>query len=169
MSRKLPNGLTAQQEEFAQLLAKGVAQKVAYLQAGYRGKEVDSLASHLASKPQVVARVAEIMGSAARSVSVDLAYVIGGLKEISDYGRSKVPIVTIDGDVVGEKVADASAANRALELLGKHLGAFIDRSQIELSDGTRKHIEALVRIVAEEVHDPDTMRRIVERIGQEMR
>ena len=166
MSKRLPNGLTVQQDDFARGVAKGMSQTEAAIRAGYSPKTAESIGSRLSRNVKVAALIESLRNKVAQKAEVDLAYVIGGLKEISDYGRSKVPIVTADGDVVGERVADASAANRALELLGKHLGAFIDRSQIELSDGTRRHIERIVQIIVDEV-DAETATRIISRITGE--
>jgi len=67
-----------------------------------------------------------------------------------------------------DKMTDAPAANRALELLGRTMGAFIDRTQIDLSESTRKHIEQLVQIVVDEVQDVETVRRIVARLEGEL-
>lgn len=43
------------------------------------------------------------------------------------------PVTDRDGMPTGEYRYDGSVANRALELLGKELGMFIDRSKVDLS------------------------------------
>lgn len=169
MTAKLPNGLTVRQDDFARYVAKGMTETDAAIRAGYSAKTARANVNRLMAIDGVRSLIESLRSKVAQKVEVDLAFVIGGLRENALRCQTAVPVLGEDGEPIGEYKFDASGSNRAFELLGKHLGAFIDRSQIELSDGTRKHIEALVRIVAEEVHDPDTMRRIVERIGQEMR
>jgi hypothetical protein len=66
-------------ELFAQHLAKGELQKVAYAKAGYRGDE--AAASKLADKPTVRARVVELLGRAAAKAEVTIADIARQLDE----------------------------------------------------------------------------------------
>lgn len=160
------DNLSPQQERFALLLAKGeMTQEQCYAAAGYKASRNN--ASQLARKPKMRARVRELQAKAERKAVVDIAYVIGGLKAVAEASMERHPVEVADGGIV-EKLADASAANRALELLGKTMGAFVDRTQIDLSESTRKHIERLVQIVVDEVQDPDTVRRLIARLEGEL-
>lgn len=97
----------------------------------------------------------------------DLAYVMDGLMAVAESSKRLVPHDVVDGKLV-EKMADASAANRALELLGKTMGAFVDRTQVDLSESTRQYIDRLVGVVVSEVHDQETLRRIIARLEGEI-
>jgi hypothetical protein len=66
-------------ERFAQELAKGTLQKVAYATAGYRGGE--NHASRLAARGDVKARVAEILGRAAARTEVTIGHIAQQLDE----------------------------------------------------------------------------------------
>lgn len=165
MGKSLDN-LNPQQERFAILMAKGEMKPAqCYAAAGY--KSGGQNASRLSRNPRIRARIRELQAKAERKAVVDIAYVITSLKTVAEASMERHPIEVADGEIV-EKLADASAANRALELLGKTMGAFVDRTQIDLSESTRKHIERLVQIVVDEVHDPDTVRRLIARLEGEL-
>lgn len=164
MAARLPNGLTTQQDDFARNVAKGMTQREAALQAGYAPDGVDVTASRTLRLPKVQELITNLRGKAASKVDVDIAFVVSGLKENAMRCQQAIPVLDRDGDPIGEYKFDSAGSNRAYELLGKYLGAFIDRSQIELSDGARRHIDRIVRIVVEEVHDQDTIERIMDRI-----
>jgi len=99
-------------ERFAQELAKGKSASEAYVAAGYR--ESRSAASRLSTNVNVAQRVAELQERAADGVVLTRQWVIEQL--IDNVSKAKS----------GEKL-DGATANRALELLGKELGMFIER------------------------------------------
>ena len=158
--------LTPQQERFARLVAEGkMSQEAAYAAAGYCANNRN--AGQLANRPHVKEFIANLRAKAARKSDVDIAYVISGLKKVADVGMREVPFEPVEGEI-HERMTDPGAANKALELLGKTLGAFIDRTQVDLTDGARQYIERLVGIVVDEVHDSETVQRIIARIEREI-
>lgn len=165
-------GLTVRQEHFARLLAERkpdgtpkMTQSQCYAAAGYVGDRNN--ASVAARRPAVKARVDELLAKAERRTVLDISYVLDGLKTVAEASMERVPFEAAGGEIV-DKLADASAANRALELLGKTMGAFIDRTQIDLSESTRKYIDRLVQIVVDEVQDPETVKRLIVRLEGEL-
>ena len=100
-------------ERFSQELAKpGATQGKAYELAGY--KPDSGAASRLSGNVSVQARVQEIVGNAAERAEVDVAYVIGGIRKVTE-------ICADDSDL--EKFNPPSAL-KGYELLGKHLCMF---------------------------------------------
>lgn len=165
-----PNrGLTTRQETFARLLAEGkMTQEQCYREAGYVTEGGSGRnASAAANRPLIKARVDELLAKAERKTVLNIAYVLDGLKTVAEASMERHPIMVADGQIV-DKLADAPAANRALELLGKTMGAFIDRTQIDLSESTRKYIERLVQIVVDEVQDAETVQRLIARLEKEL-
>lgn len=164
-----PKQLNPRQKNFCRLMAEGKhTQAECYRLAGYsRGKAGQDNSWHLAKQPHIKAYIAKLQALASARTTASLAYVLDGLKEVADAGRERVLHAEIAGELV-YKMADASAANRALELLGKTMGAFVDRTQVELTDSTKAHIEHLLKIVIAEVNDPATVSRIIERIQGEL-
>lgn len=158
--------ITPRQEHFARLLVEGkMTQEQCYVAAGFKGGNGN--ASQLARRPAVREYIDRLRAKAERRAVADLAYVMDGLMAVAESSKRLVPHDVVDGKLV-EKMADASAANRALELLGKTMGAFVDRTQVDLSESTRQYIDRLVGVVVSEVHDQETLRRIIERLEGEI-
>ena len=96
-------------EIFAQGLAEGKTADAAYSDAGYRPDR--SHAARLAANGRIVARVVELRGELDKASQLDRKWVLTKLMENAE--RSL-------------QVGAGNVANRALELLGKHLGMFED-------------------------------------------
>ena len=99
-------------EKFAQALAQGMSAAEAYRESGYNGDR--TAASRLSTNVNVQSRVAELKERAAANVSLTREWVIEQL---------------IDNVKLGKSDGNLAAANKALELLGKELSMFIDRSE----------------------------------------
>ena len=104
-------------EAFARELAKGSSQAESYASAGYRPS--DQHASRLASDGKVLARVAELTARITDAVMLTREWVLERL-----IANANAAMEERDGNV----------ANRALELLGKELGMFVDRSEHTLKN-----------------------------------
>lgn len=137
----LPN---QRQERFAQELADGKTAIDAYEAAGYKRSAAN--ASHLQSEHKVSQRVAELqekraeMARAATEKAVEkLAltkeWVIGRLMANAERALQNVPVLDTDGQPVGEYRYEGSVANRALEILAKHLGILVDKVEHTGADG----------------------------------
>lgn len=98
-------------EAFAQALAKGLTADEAYKQAGFKPNRGN--ASTLKAKKNIQARVAELQGMAAERVVVDREWVLAKLVE----------------NATNTQETNPSASNQALQLIGKELGMFVDRSE----------------------------------------
>lgn len=103
-------------ELFAQLVAGGKSAAIAYVDAGYRPSP--SNANRLRNTEQVAARIEELIARRGVGVVVTKQWIIEKLVE-------NATAALADGD--------RSAANRALELLGKEAGMFVDRSQVDVT------------------------------------
>lgn len=147
-------------EKFAQNIALGMGVSDAYRDAGGQAKSprsVSQAASHLRSNPRVAARIEELLekrrvinekstAQAINKMALTKEYVLTRLMENVERSMQSVP-ATKDGRVFKY---DGSVANRALELLGKELGLFIDRKEVgkpgEFDDLSA---DALRQIIAE--------------------
>ncbi len=115
-------------ELFAQELAKGATATDAYASAGYRGDR--TAASRLSTNDNIRRRVAELQGKAADAVGVSLQWVLERLVENVNRAMQAAAVTDGEGNPIGEYQYQGSVANRALELLGKELGMFVDRKEI---------------------------------------
>jgi len=104
----LPN---QRHEAFAQALAGGTSASEAYRRAGYRPDR--AAASRLSAKVYIKTRVSELQGITAERVVVDRQWVLARLIESAQKNQETNP----------------AASNKALELIGKELGMFVERSE----------------------------------------
>lgn len=123
-------------EKFCQLVAGGMPASRAYTEAGYScsSGSVDANASRLLKKDRVFNRVQELgektQSALIKLISVDKQWVIEQLIENARMAKEEGQI---------------GPANRALELIGKELGMFVDRKDVSM---TVTHEDALERLEA---------------------
>lgn len=134
-------------ELFAQYIVQGVGQPQAYVKAGYSGgSQVASCASRLYRNVQIQARIAQLQGNivqvAVQTAGIDKAWVMARLQENISRSMQAEPVRDSDGNAIGEYAYNASAANRALELIGKELGMFVDRKDITVRKPISEMTEA---------------------------
>lgn len=149
---KLPDGLTIQEEGYARARAMGMDQLEAMsLITG--GKTVSRGAgSHYEKKPHVKARIdmlrQEIAERAVEKASVDRAWVLAKLKQNAMRCMQEEPVMK-NGVPSGEWKFDSTGANRALELIGRELGMFVERKQIDMNPLGQMSDEALHAMAAD--------------------
>lgn len=127
-------------ELFAQELAKGKTAEEAHGLAGYKASR--SGASQLKQNLNISNRVAELLqereaihgqatADAIKSTALTKEWIIETLKENVARAMQAKPVKTDDeGEAIGEYQYQGNVANRALELLGKELGMFVDRKEV---------------------------------------
>jgi hypothetical protein len=138
-------------ERFCQELAKGTSQQQAYVLAGFKAHA--SNPSALARDERILARVAEIQEAAlemareatemaAERLSIDREWVMSRLIQNATTAASE---------------GDFAPSNRALELLGKELGMFIDRKHVDI-DGELRGVSdaALIALFAGSAEEGDS-------------
>jgi phage terminase small subunit len=125
-------------ERFAQEFATGKSASEAYRSAGYRPNR--GHAATLKQHRNISKRVEEILAARQRAeakateraidrTAITKEWVIERLRENAERAMQLSPVLDKKGNPVGEYKHDASAANRALELIGKELGMFIERRE----------------------------------------
>lgn len=135
----LPN---AKHELFVQEMAKGISAAEAYRNAGYAAKGASSAvnANKLLKQPNVRERLNELLSQrektyakatemAAEALAIDREWIMRRLKENAERALQAIQAKDEDGAPAGEYKYEGSVANRALELLGKELGMFIERRE----------------------------------------
>jgi hypothetical protein len=87
----------------------------------------------LASKPAVQARIAELKAAAEEQsrakYAVDRDWVLRKLIDNANRSMQAEPVRDADGNPTGEYRYDGTTANRALELIGKEFGMFVQRHE----------------------------------------
>lgn len=129
-------------ERFAQELAKGKSGFEAHSLAGYKASR--SGASQLKQDINISNRVNELLAEretvhsqatakAIEKTALTKEWVIERLVENVDRSMQAEQAKDADGEPIGDYVYNGSVANKALELLGKELGMFIDRAEVDVN------------------------------------
>lgn len=131
--------LTYKQEAFALAFVTSPSAVAAYRRAynttGMKDGAAYAEACKLLKIHKVAQRITQLKAEAAAKTTLSRAWVLENLMEHATVclGKKRVKIARAskDGDVHEVEITahDASAANRALELLGKEAGMFIDRRE----------------------------------------
>lgn len=122
-----------QHEKFVQELVKGKSNADAYLAAGYKAKNASvasAAATRLLNNVKIADRVAELQKRAEEKAVLSKAWVIQTLIENVNRAMTAKAVTDREGEPTGEYTYQGNVANRALELLGKELGMFVERSEV---------------------------------------
>lgn len=133
-----PKKLTPQQEKFCQCIVSGMNQSDAYrksykVQKTTAAKTVIDNACKLMARTDITQRVAELRVPIIAKVQLTREWVLDQLIENVQMGKALDPIIDKDGGVTGDVKQNLPAANKALELLGKEIGMFVDRKVVDLT------------------------------------
>lgn len=111
----------------------------AAIRAGYSPKTADVQGPRLLGKVGVKAEIDKAMAQKAKDNALTVEWVLENLRNVAERCQQKQPVmITIKGkreqvkDDEGRDVwqFDSAGANKAIELIGKHLGMFRDRMDI---------------------------------------
>ena len=123
--------LTAKQKMFVQEYLVDLNATQAAIRAGYSQKNADKIGSELLGKTRVSAAIQEAMRKRSKRVEINQDYVIEKLLEITEKQASDMP----ESDFkYGNKI-------KAIELLGKHFGAFECKEQKQEDDAVKVIID----------------------------
>lgn len=133
--------LTDKQTAFVREYLVDLNATQAATRAGYSERTASRIGPELLGKPCVREAIEKAQVKRAQRVEVTQDYVINNLVEIVERTMQRAPVTNRKGEQVTDEEGrnvwcfDAKAANKALELLGKHLGVFTDKVQTEVSGG----------------------------------
>lgn len=130
--------LTKRQEGFARDVARGLNQTEAYRNNyttdNSTTKSISENASRLMKNSKVLSMVDELkaaaIGEVKKKLAIDKEWVMKELVEIVQMGKASEPVLDKEGNTTGEYKPQLGAANKALELIGKEFGMFVDRKEI---------------------------------------
>lgn len=150
----------ARHEAFAQGVAEGKSSRAAYMAAFSKCKKdvaADASATKLLSRPEVRARIDELISAAAEKAGVTIERVINELarigfadiRQIVDWGPGGVTVkdsgtISVDAAAAVAEVGKTAGGHLriklhdkvgALEKLGKHLGMFREKVEVAGANG----------------------------------
>lgn len=98
----------------------------AAIRAGYSPKTANVQASQLLTNLNIQTYIKEKSQTIADKLGIDAQYVLGSFKKVADRSMQAEPVLNNDGEETGEYIFNANGANKALEMLGKHLKLWDD-------------------------------------------
>lgn len=121
--------LTEKQQRFINEYLVDLNATQASIRAGYSERTASAQASRLLTNVNIRARIEELKKTRAERLNLDAYWVLKRLMDISDRSMQAEPVMEWDHmeqQLVpsGEYQFDSSGANKATELIGKHLGMF---------------------------------------------
>lgn len=158
----------ARHELYCQARAEGMSQLNSYITAGYAGGN-KSNASQMDKRDDVQARVKYLLSEKAKAVAeataiaaaettkrvaISKEWVLNELLEVAAMGKATTPVLDKDGNPSGEYKQNLAAANKALELIGKEIGMFVERREVRagaLDEIPYDEREASLEIVREAI------------------
>lgn len=133
--------LTAKQEAFCQAIVKGKGPSDAYRSAYNAEKMKPAVIAVKASELLANGKVAvmiellrkPVMEKVVEKISIDKSWVIEKLVTIVGMGMQAEAVIDNNGEVSGEYKQNLAASNKALELVGKEFGMFVEKKEIKLT------------------------------------
>ena len=137
-------GLTPKQQRFVEEYLVDLNATAAYKRAGYSGKGnvAEAAASQLLSNVKVAHAVALRRVSLSESTGRTVAAVMADIGRVRDDAMQEVT----DPETGNRAMLSHKDALKALELEGKHLGAFVDRVDLSNRDGSMR--PQVIKIIA---------------------
>ena len=129
--------LTPKQQRFVEEYLVDLNATQAAVRAGYSARTASSIGEENLRKPEIQQAITEAKAKRSKKVNITAEYVLGNLVEVAERCMQKRPVLNMKGEQVVDEdgnnkwTFDSKGANRALELLGKHVGCFVDK--VELS------------------------------------
>ena len=137
--------LTPKQVRFIEEFLVDLNATQAALRAGYKHGDIGR---QLLTKTHVCESIAEAQAERSRRTEIDQDWVLNRLVENVGRAMRANPVLDKDGVSMGEYRYEGAVANRALELVGKHLGMFTDKPDIrrpkEITDLTDDELQDIL-------------------------
>ena len=138
--------LTARQSRFVEEYVKDCNGAQAAIRAGYSEKAAKEQASRLLTNANIWNEIERQKLEISKKAMVDAVWIRSKLKSNVERAMQAEAVMDNEGNPIGVYKYSGTAANRALELLGKDLGMFTDRLEVSLTPGLKQLIQDLARL-----------------------
>jgi phage terminase small subunit len=143
----------ARHEIFASMVAEGKTATEAALIAGYSERSARKQGSRLQTYADIVRRIEELQARMSEKTVATTAltrtYVLERLHENMKRALQAEPVYDNSGKPTGEYRYEGNVANRALELIGKEIGMFVEQKKIQLGRLSEATPEQLLQLLGE--------------------
>ena len=125
----------------------------AAIRAGYSPKTARSQGNRLLTHVDIQAALSEAYMKRSERTELTQDWVLRGLEENTNRALCRVPVLDNEGKETGDWTYQGSVANRSLELIGKHLGMFPNRTEITGAKGGPIELKTIGELWSND--DPD--------------
>lgn len=132
--------LTPKQQRFVEEYLIDLNATAAAKRAGYSEDTARQMGAENLSKPVIQEAIQTAKAQRNKRTRLKQSWVVDRLRENVERSMQIVPVLDREGNPTGEYMYRGSVANKALELLGKHLGMFVDRLNVNVKGGFRVEI-----------------------------
>ncbi len=136
--------MTPKQQCFVEEYLVDLNATQAAIRAGYSAKNADKIGPELLGKTRVAEAIAESIKVRSKRTELDQDWIIEQLKGVYEASIEGRPVCDKDGNEKGFSF-NPSAANKSLELLGRHLGMFTDNLNLS-GEVALTHEQALEKL-----------------------
>ena len=125
--------LTAKQEMFCQEYLVDLNGAAAAVRAGYSEKTAKEISSENLTKPNIAERIAALKAERCAETKIDALWVLNQAVKVHNRCMQAEEVTDREGSPTGEFKFEHSGANKALEIIGKHVDiqAFLDKQEIQ--------------------------------------
>jgi phage terminase small subunit len=119
--------LTPRQMRFCEEYIIDNNDRQAAIRAGYNVKSAKQQGWRLLTYTNVKAYIAKLQDQIRKDNAISIKYVMDNLKSVAERCLQIEPVLDKTGKMTGTYRFDQAGANRALELMGKQIGMFVQR------------------------------------------
>lgn len=146
--------LTAKQLRFVNEYMIDLNATQAAIRAKYSEKTAEQAASRLLRNVKVSTEIKKRTAKLTKKAEITHEWVIKQLKKIYKRSMQAVPVCDREGNPLGEYKFEPNAANKSIELIGKHIGTFKENIQVSGKNGDpiKHELNVKTKICVDEIN-----------------
>lgn len=121
--------LTGKQEQFCHEYLVDNCGTQAAIRAGYSEHTANEIAAQNLAKLSIQKRIAELRAEVIEKTKMSPEWVLKRLSDVYEKCMMDKELLNKEGNPTGIRKFDSTGANKALELIGKTFGMFIEKSE----------------------------------------
>lgn len=139
-----PRALNEKQKRFVNEYLVDLNATQAAIRAGYSVDTAGQIGYQLLQKTLIQEAINSQKIALAASIGVTQEFIVKSFMKVANRCMQAEPVLDREGNETGEYVFNAPGANKALEMLGKHLALFGDEGKTQVNIDQRKQFNIII-------------------------